>query len=226
MEAIHFTDYDKISDILMYFNKDITLKFNVSLSYTNKNNKRIPFHSEYSYSSSKGDGYLAQSVKRQITCYFSIDDSKNFDNNIIIRVQDIIFLRTLLINNVLPWIMGSRRIYGFDDDDKLIIKGTFNQADFPLNDQKFISFIPIVIDYNDNTSKEGIRMIINHRDNIIDMDINKFMEFYYFITDMDMYSVASSMLCYIKSAPYGENTYNMNNSDSYYKGNDFFKNLH
>lgn len=235
-DPIYFLQYDKISDTLMYFSKDVLLKFNVNLSYTNqKNKKRIPFHVEYAYNSSKGD-YKAYSIKRQISCYFSIEDITNFDNNILIRTQDIVLLRMLLQNNILPWIMGSTRIYGFDEDNNLIIKGKFTKVDFPLSDYKFISFFPIVINYTDNTSKEGIRMIINKSDNVVDIDINKFMEFYYFISDMDMYSVASSMLAYVKMQPYGENLYDMvdsanstnskwNSGYQQYKGNDFFNNL-
>ena len=229
MEPIHFTDYDKISDTLMYFSQDVILKFNVNLSKVGKNRKRTPFHTEYAYQSSKS-GYKAYSIKRQFNCFFTIDNVKSFEDNVMIRPQDVVLLQMVLRNQVLPWIMGSSRIYGFDDNERLILKGKFTKVDFPLSEYKYIAFLPIVIDYSDNTSKEGIRIIINRSDNIVDININQFLEFYYYISNVDMYSAACSLMNYVKMGPYGENmtdttalNYTPGSNGS---GNSFFNNLH
>lgn len=222
MDAIHFFDYDKITDTLMFFTQTVALKFGVNLSKT-KNDKRYPFHNEYAYMS---NGHKAYSIKRSINCWFLIDDSNNFENNILIRPQDVTLLQLLLTNNVIPWIIGENRIYGMNDENRLILKGKFTKVDFPLSDYKFISFLPIVIEYTDNTSKEGIRLIINNKDNMIDININQFLEFYYYIMNVDMYSAATNLLNYVKMKPYGENMYDMTiQSQSARNNNEFFKNL-
>lgn len=231
MEAIHFLEYDKISDTLMFFSPNVTLKFVVQLSRV-KDNKRFSFHNEYGYNNK---GYKAYSIKRNINCFFLIDDAENFDNGIMIRPQDVTLLGMVMQNSILPWIMGDTRVYGISEENKLILRGKYKKVDFPVSDYKFISFLPIVIDYNDNTSKEGIRMIINSSDNVVDINVNQFLEFYYYITTVDMYGAATNLLNYVKTQPYGMNMYDMVNPDNNNRDqvwnqnkksqNDFFKNL-
>ena len=48
---IQFTDYDRITDILMYLSNNITLNFNVVLSRKDKTGKRSFFHYETEYPS-------------------------------------------------------------------------------------------------------------------------------------------------------------------------------
>ncbi|MCC8150814.1 MAG: hypothetical protein LIO96_05020, partial [Lachnospiraceae bacterium] len=46
---ITFENYEKISDILLYFDKDISLRFNVRMARKNKKGSRKYFHSEVQY---------------------------------------------------------------------------------------------------------------------------------------------------------------------------------
>ena len=216
-----FMDYDKISDTIMYFTSEVSLKFVVNLSRKNKSGDRTSFHSEYGYMSNYTNR-KSYSIKRNISCFFSVDDCKDFNNSIIIRPQDVILLKMIMDNNIIPWFIGNTRIYDFDKSGKLILKGKWSPADFPLSDYKFMSFMPIVITYQDGTLKEGIRIIINDKNNFIDIDINKFFEFYYYICNTDMYNAAATLLNYVKCGPYEQNYFDMqtgtgsNNGDKGY----------
>ena len=64
MDAIHFLDYDKISDILMILNDYINLSFNVSLAYRRDDGTRNHFHKEYCYKSRYIDKGNVISLKR------------------------------------------------------------------------------------------------------------------------------------------------------------------
>ena len=46
---MEFTDYNKITDILMYLNDKIRLSLVVKLNSKDKNNNERNFHSEYHY---------------------------------------------------------------------------------------------------------------------------------------------------------------------------------
>ena len=220
MGEFSFLNYDKITDTLMYFSKDICLNFCVKLTRKNTNKEVVHFHSEYEY---KMNGDKKYSIKRIFFPVFIINDFRDFNNSVMIRPEDITLLQMILTNNVIPWVIGNKRIFSFDNENKLIIKGKQSQVDFPLSDYKYISFAPIVMTYQDMTMKEGIRLTINNKNNYVDIDINKFMEFYYYICNTDMYNAAIGLLNYVKSGPYKQNlipiggSNNFNNYDNGYE---------
>jgi len=249
MGQLTFLDYDKISDTLMYFSEYITLQFCVSLSRKqSKTNKVLRFHSEYKYRNND-DGRDCYSIKRNFNAYFILNDSRDYNNSFVIRTQDIVLLQMVMQNNIIPWFIGNKRIFGLDDKHNIIIKGKYSPVDFPISDYKYISFLPIVCVYEDGATKEGIRLVINDSGNFVDIDVNKFMEFYYYICNTDMYTAAVTLLNYVKMSPYGQNMMDIDNpsfgnnryyEDSYeewdshkYRGNsngqkkenNFFKNL-
>lgn len=220
MGKINFLDYDKITDTLMYFSREISLNFCVNLTRKNQQGNVIHFHSEYNfYNESLGKN--SYSIKRNITPSFIINDNKDYRNSILIRPQDVSLLQMVLNSNIIPWVIGPKRIYHMNQDNKLIIKGKWNQVDFPLSDYKYISFAPIIITYQDSTMKEGIRFTINDKTNYVDIDINKFMEFYYYICNTDMYNAAIGLLNYVKTGPYGENLYTFGKDNNYNKDNGY-----
>lgn len=205
MEITSFLDYDKITDTLMYFDNNITLNFVVQLKRNNKGGVKVPFHSEYVYRVFQDEGL---SIKRNFRYYFAINDAKDFNNSIMIQIQDLFLLKIMMENNIIPWYIGSSRIYSMNDDNNLIIKKKFNVESFPLSDYKYLSFSPIVINYTDNTSKEGVRICFNNNDNFVDITINKFLEFYNYIASTDVYNAAIGLVNYVKMQPYGMNIKN------------------
>ena len=55
-ECVSFLDYDRVSDDLMYFDRDVYLRFNVQLARKGKDGNRYHYHNEYRYQS-KYDNY-------------------------------------------------------------------------------------------------------------------------------------------------------------------------
>ena len=90
-------------------------------------------------------------------------------------------------------------------DDKLIISGTWNENILYLNEYSTIKFEPNICIYGDNTYKEGVRIYINDESLFFDLDIDRFMELYYIIDNMDMYQNAIILLNYISPKEYGNN---------------------
>lgn len=211
MGELNFLDYDKISDTLMYFDQNVSLRFCVGLNYKNKLGENVSFHAEYTTSTGRY-------IRRNIHAYFIINDNRDYKNSIMILPKDVAMLQMLMNNAIIPWMVGNKRIYSENDNHELIIKGKWSLAEFPLSEYRYMTFAPIIVSYQDGTFKEGIRMTMNSKDSYVDMDINKFMEFYYYICNTDMYSAAVALLNYVKQSPYGMNTlmYGSTN-DTYYQ---------
>jgi hypothetical protein len=201
---IQFEDYDRISDLLMYLSDAITLNFTVALSRKSRDGGRAFFQYESEYDSKYIGQLKSRSIKRQMNFYFVIDNKNDFGNGFILRPQDVVIVLKVIEDQLLPlYFDPKKRIYK-EIEDKLVIKGEFNPIVYAQSEYKFISFAPIVCVYNDGF-KEGIRLTVNS--DYVDIDIDKFMGFYYLLKNTDMYSAACNMVTYTKQAPYGVNTF-------------------
>lgn len=208
---IQFTDYDRITDILMYLSNNITLNFNVVLSRKDKTGKRSFFHYETEYPSKYLGVNTGRGIKRNMNFYFTLDNKNDFANGFILRPQDVMLLNMLIEKQVLPWFFDPiKRIFSITKDgERLIIKGEFEPINYTQSEYKYISFVPIIYTYEDGTFKEGIRIYLNSQSEFADLDIDRFMGLVYILRNTDMYSVASSMLSYVKQSPHGTNIYSM-----------------
>ena len=210
MAELIFTDFDKITDTVMYFSNDVTLSICLQLNKKNsKDNRIINFHSEYHYNS-KNLGKDSYSIKRNLQAYFSINDLKDYKNSVILKANDVWLLKMLIDSSIMPWFIGNSRIFFFDNNNKLQIKGKWDYQEFKINEYSFLAFAPLVVRYEDGTDKEGIRMLLNSKDRFIDMTIDTFISFYYYITNTDLYNAAANMANYVKMSPYDIGIYNMN----------------
>jgi hypothetical protein len=61
----------------------------------------------------------------------------------------------------------------------------------------------------DGSFKEGIRMTITTNDDFVDLNIDKFLEFFAHLNYQNMYLQAEAQCNYAKMSPHGLNTYNM-----------------
>jgi hypothetical protein len=207
---IEFLDYDKISDVLMYFSSDVMLKFTVQLGKRDQENHRRFFHREVIYESKYSNVGPVVSIKRDMNFFYSIEDTKDYMNNVMITIQDVYLLRTLIEANIIPWFIGPKNIFSTNPDDgKLVITGKWSPQQFTLSDYRYLEFYPIVLLYEDGKTNYGVRMIVNGPNTYADMDLNRFLGFYTIIAQSDMYAIASSMANYVKTGPYGVNTYSM-----------------
>lgn len=225
---MEFTDYNKITDILMYLDDKgkFRLSLVVKLNSKDKNNNERNFHSEYHYPN-EYKGINRYSITRNFSEYFLLGDPKDFKKSVIIRPSDLMMMRLVLNNVVRPWFIGNGYLYTLKDD-KLILTGTFNDAEIAFDDYSVIHIHPIVYTFRDGKMSEGIRLYINSKTDFCDMPITKFWEFYYYMTQVDIYTAASIMVNYVKTQPYGQNMLENGQSDFYNgskKRNGYFDNL-
>lgn len=217
--AIYFNDYDKITDNLLWFSSDVVLRFCVQLSVKNKEGLRQSFHQEYSYNSKFLDTSLSRQIRRNIDCFLIIDIKGDFDNSIMIRYQNMIMLK-LKLQNVVQWFTKLFKI----QDDKLCIVGRYKNEQLTLDMGKCIEFEPIVITYDNGECSEGIRMYINSKNIFVDMDISRFMSFYYIIDTFNMYQSACLLINYLQRPEYGTNSTSLSGSSNNTESFDEFKN--
>lgn len=203
---IQFTDYDRITDILFYLSPTITLNFNVILSRKNKTGERMFFQYETEYGSKYIGTNTGRAIKRNMSFYFTFDNKNDFGNGFILKPQDVVMLITIIDNQLLPLIIGERRIYKIIDGN-LVITGKYKPIDYIQSDYKYLRMEPIVCKYEDGTFKEGIRLTVNSEHEYADLDIDKFFGLYYLLKNTDMYSAACALTNYVKQPPYGTNIY-------------------
>ena len=208
---IQFTDYDRITDILMYLSNTITLNFNVVLSRKDKAGGRSFFQYETAYSSKFTGVDIGRSIKRNMNFYYTLDNKNDFANGFIIKPQDVMILNMIIENQILPWFFDpEKRIFSITKEgDRLIIKGKFEPVNYTQSEYKYISFVPIIYTYEDGTFKEGIRIYLNSQSEFADLDIDRFMGLVCILKNTDMYATACSMVNYVKMPPYGTNIFSM-----------------
>lgn len=225
-----FTEYDKISDTLMYLDDSYVLKFVVVLKRKSidKNKQDKSFHREIMYLK---DGVRHYNINRDYKFYFLLSNNKDKDNyltnSIILRPSDIMTLTYLIDNQIMRWYVGDTRIYFLDENsERLYIRKAYKDAIFPISDSSFMIFSPSIIEINTNNAEkkfvEGIKIQINT--NEIEITLSKFLELVFYITKTDMVNAAMNMLNYVKTQPYGENMFNMN-SGSMVESNNIRRNF-
>lgn len=208
MSQINYTDYDRITDILMYLSNNITLNFNVVMSKKDKNGARQYYQYEAEYVSKYIGTNKSRSIKRNMNFYFTIDNKNDFANGFILRPQDVMMLDMIISEQILPWFMGKNRIFGIIDN-VLVIKGNYTPVLYTQSEYKYLSFSPIIYSFEDGSFKEGVRICLNSESEYADIDIDKFLGFYYILKNTDMYCTACNMLTFVKQPPYGINTFSM-----------------
>lgn len=208
IQPITFLDYSRISDTYMQFDKNFRLSLVVSMNYKNSQGKVGSSFNEYYYYNDYYNKNMI-SCKRFIDCWYLIEDVTNNSTYVSIYPKDMYIMQKALTELVLPWFFGDKRIFKLDNNGRLVLRGKYTPVEIPFNDNIFLRFEPIVLDYENGTCKEGIRMTVGSNNYYSDYNINKFLEFYYIIMNNDMYASAQCMINYIKTAPYGLNLRNV-----------------
>ena len=204
---LEYTDYDRISDILIYFDNGITLEFSVQLSKPDKFKNRRFFESEFEYGSKYSGRMNDRSIKRAMTFNFALNVKDNFMAGIMLRNQDVEILKTLLSQKVIPWFIGENKIFKIVDS-KLTIIGNIDPVFYTQSIYKYIRFDPTVISYEDGTFKEGVRMELSSPDIWTYIDIDKLFGFLNLLKNTDMYGAAIGLCNYVKMGPHGLSSIN------------------
>lgn len=214
-----FISYDRITDVLLPFSQNINLCFNVKLAYKNKDNERRFMHSESQYPAQKYTGNPdVVSIKRMMNFYFSIEDTCDRDNWILLGAQNVFFLKDFLKTNVLPWYPGYGTGVYESGETGLMLSAGYETVVFRMSGGRSLGFEPALFDTFRGDTYPGVRMYINGGRAVAEIGYDLLMSFYYILENTDMYSVASSMLAYVKAGPYGTNRYVINGNG----GNDNF----
>lgn len=209
---INFTDYDRITDTVMYINNYdesinkafMTLEFTVLLSKPNKAKERKFFHSEILTTSKYIGTMESRSIRRNLTYFFSIKTKENF-MGIALRPGNVATLLMLIEQKIFPWFFDPNNSVFSTNDNKAIVLGEHIEVYAP-SDLTYLAFEARVINYQDGKFGQGIRLYLQKE--FVDIDINKFMEFYYILKNTDMYSAACAMINYVKIPPYGIEVFN------------------
>lgn len=213
-----FTDYDKISDTLLWMNT-AKLEFFVKLSRKDKLGNVRSYHSEYGYYS-ESLGKKAYNIYRDYSMGYVINCG-SYEHNVTLRTNDIMMLQLVLKNAILPWFNGPSSIFGVNKSNKLCIKGKYQPVHFPISQNEYIEFTPIVMEFENGDAVPGIRFEINTPDNFFDITVDNFLSFAYIITHSDMVNMAMSMLNYVKTKPYNVGLYDKTDDG---KNKGFFNN--
>ena len=201
---IVFTDYDRITDRLLWLSSQVSLSFTVSLASKDKFENRKSFYFETKYPSRDVGTDIGRGVKRNINFFYTIE-SGDFANNMVLRPHDVYFLSYSIENTALPWFFGDKRIYKIIDN-KLVISGKFNPLVYQPNEYNYLIITPIVFQFGAEY-KEGVRIEINNKGIYVDIDIDKFIDFYMILKNTDMYNAACNLINFIKIPPYGVNIF-------------------
>lgn len=217
INPISFMDIEKISDIICYLSRDVNVKFNVVLARKKEDGTRNFFHKEYEYNSKYLDVDKSITISRSFDYYITLDFKDNFEAGVMIRPKDMMNLQ-LKLNDSIRWF---GKLFKTDKEGNLIIFGDFKKIYIKnLAGNKYLCLEPTIIKYEDNTSKEGIRVFFSSTEVYTDIDIDNYMGFVYLMNKIDLYGAAITLLNYL-NVDYGqnlstfENSRNVSNYDPY-----------
>ena len=211
INKLEYSDYDKITDLLMFLSTDILLKFAVVLSksVSKTDNTRKFLHSECVYESKYRNIDESISITRTMnTYYFLIDIKGDFFGSIVLKPGDVEILKMIIDKKILPWFFGKNMAFQIREN-KLYLGEYGEPVIYAPSDYKYLGFAPIVITYENGQSKQGIRIYVNNQDTFAELDIDSFMTFVNIIKCTDMYNAACNLVNYVKMPPYGINQFKM-----------------
>lgn len=212
-----FNKYDKIVDDITLLGYNVILRFNVILSKPLKDGKRYHFHQEYEYDSNKYiDNNRLVTLRRNFDYYLSIENIRENENGIKefiqIRPKDMIGLLANL-HRVSEW-FNMNDVFAYNKENKLILYKHQNPIIIYLSMDKYIKFEPIIVKYT-NIEKIGVRLYLSSEEHYADIDVDKFMEFMYFMNTFNMYQSAQLMINYLGMPDYGTNRHSFDYVNNY-----------
>ncbi len=191
------SQYERISDTIMWFNADVCLKFNVSLAKKDAKGHRKFFYKEWAYDSKYADTGEVISIKRDIRAFLTIDNIRqnNGQGGIMIERGDLPLLRAK-VGEAASWITNPKVFKTVGNDNRLQIMSDV-RCDMNLGDRSALLFEPVVLTYESSTQEPGIRMSMGDTKNFVDVKPTTFMEFFEILRTLDMYTAACAVIASI-----------------------------
>lgn len=191
-DSINPIDYERITDDIYYLGGGIYLRLNVILAKKTKDGNRRHFVSNYKYASKYIDKGKVITMRRSFDYYLTLDNKIDSTQNIMIRVQNMILVKAKL-KEATNWFSDSTNVFGIRRGKLTILKKMSSSIN-DLPGSKYIKLEPIVIDYDDNTQKPGIRVTLSGSNVFSDMSIENFYGLVYLIDTLNMYQSAQLLV--------------------------------
>lgn len=192
------------------------LKMNVGLYHSTQERGKVNYHSEFSYLDSNMNKMM-NSVKRNFDYYLSIENFSSTETAEKEFIRIGIMEMPLLINGLnmaAQWFL-SQEFNGlfYQTKDTLRIMGNAYDPvvieSLPMG--KVLRLEPVVVMGYENNQFPGIRLFINSQGNYVDMLVNKFMGFKYFMETTNIFLLAQVMLNYLQRPDFGTNSFMITN---------------
>jgi hypothetical protein len=221
-----YTRYNKITETFCYFPDGNSLKFVVKLKRKNKENEEMYFHRETKYIDEDGSTQYNMNLNVLYSGWQLGKSSDDMKKSVFISVANLPIVRYHLDKILHTWYLTDKSIYKINDKGNLILQGRWKPIQIPFNDYSYISFMPIVIKYEDGKAAQGCRLTINSADNYVDLSLDDFMTLYMYL-NADIGALIGSLINYIGSGPKGMGIYDMgklpsNDTDEYKPVKNFF----
>lgn len=203
---MEFTDYNKISDVVLHLGGRSYLKMNVVLSHLGIDNVRRYFHSEVE----SENGFK---INRSFNYFLSIEKSGTEGDfaSVMIRAQDMILLQNSFEQMSNEWFKVDGGVFQFKGS-KLICLKTRPIIIKGLAGDKYLQFDPIVFQPEDGGAvASGLRITLSEPDKFIDIDIDRFYGLWYSIKSIDLFGLAQNMVNYLGRPEFGTNLYTLEN---------------
>lgn len=217
---IDYNKYEKISDTIMIIANRVVLKMNVGLNNYMNENKRISFHREVEYYSSKANKNLIN-IKRQFDYYLSIEHTET-KAYIRIGIMDIMKLRYALSEAYKFFIDPIYKDLYAKKNGELIMLSKPNPIIITgLSMDKYLQFEPSIYINFRGEPERSLRMFLSSSDSYCDITINRLEGFKYIIDSINLFESAQNMINYIQRPEYGYNLYTFNTEPEVEEDGDF-----
>lgn len=201
--------YEKISDDVFTLGRNVVLRFNVSLSYKDKEGNRVHYHKEYKYQSKYRGVESLITLRRSFDYYLTIENVYKDDNGnkefIRLGACEIIKFK-IFLQNAINWFNDTKysSLYAIKDN-KLVMMG--RPENLILNElpmEKYLVLEAIVCVY-EKKSFPGVRLYLSSDGNFVDMSLDRLMGLYYSISTFNLYQSGQLMLNYVQRPEFGTN---------------------
>lgn len=193
VEGICF-EYDRMSDTLMMFCKNVKLSFNINLGFKDKDGNKETFMKEYRYKSNKYKNTRSLiSIKRNIKTYLTIEYPENdiegnqrLTRTVYINHSGILGLRDKL-NKFDKYI---KKAYSIRKGELVLIESNVTYAKSTPYDGNTIEVVNDIYSRKDeigrNINEVGVRFILNGEYQFI-VPITVWKSFLYYVNTCDFY---------------------------------------
>lgn len=212
---IHVSDYNKISDTIMYLGKNVVLKFNVYLNYENEKYGQQNFHKEYCYYNNRL-GKDQYTIMRYFDYAMTIENTSQSADNDIREVIQIgvceMSMMKMLLHAGMEWFTNPQYSELYSNKDGKLVMMEQVQPRRIFCRSKYIEIEPIVYVDSNLTYDFGIRMYLNSETNYVEMSLSRYCGLHYMMDTINLYQAAITLINYLERPEFGTNLTSFSNN--------------